>query len=418
MPRDDIKTALVVGAGVSGLAAARHLHQHGWTVVVLEARHWVGGRVRTLRLPGERPVELGAHVVHGASSALLGPEVRVSRLPRAMRSSILLGGRRLSPAVLTAIGLSPMRAQYELSAEDLPEDCMQSVRDWVSMRARSPEHARLLESWMEQLWSGESAQLGAAAAGHAHSESRWTDGEFRVDGGMETVVDRLGEGLDIRRSQCVQSVRQESDGVDLGLASGEVLRADVCVVTVPPAVVAAGGLHLRGAHPKRLRAAARLTSGDGCSVAVQLGVRAPADEFVFDADGPLGFVQAWRGSGVVSIDVKGGSTDLLRTVLAREESLHDRLALALPWTAGVPTTSITVADWGSDPYSRGVFSVPRPGWRDDVQRWREPWGDRVFFAGEATCAGDQPPYLDAALTSGQRAGREITTNRWLARLGG
>ena len=57
---------LVLGAGVSGLAAAARLTQAGCTVRVLEARDRVGGRISTLR--GDRwpvPMELGAEFVQG-----------------------------------------------------------------------------------------------------------------------------------------------------------------------------------------------------------------------------------------------------------------------------------------------------------------------------------------------------------------
>ncbi|HXM70476.1 MAG TPA: FAD-dependent oxidoreductase, partial [Thermoanaerobaculia bacterium] len=42
---------VVVGAGVAGLAAARELRRRGLTVVVLEARDRIGGRVLTVRDP-------------------------------------------------------------------------------------------------------------------------------------------------------------------------------------------------------------------------------------------------------------------------------------------------------------------------------------------------------------------------------
>jgi protoporphyrinogen oxidase len=44
--------AVVVGAGLAGLAAARHLAIHGWEVTVLESGDAVGGRVRTDRVDG------------------------------------------------------------------------------------------------------------------------------------------------------------------------------------------------------------------------------------------------------------------------------------------------------------------------------------------------------------------------------
>ena len=59
MPR-----ALVVGAGVSGLTAARRLRLLGWDVVVLESRDRIGGRTHTIDLAGH-PLDLGASWIHG-----------------------------------------------------------------------------------------------------------------------------------------------------------------------------------------------------------------------------------------------------------------------------------------------------------------------------------------------------------------
>ncbi|HZG01862.1 MAG TPA: FAD-dependent oxidoreductase, partial [Chitinophagales bacterium] len=57
---------IVIGAGASGLVAARELTKHGKKVCILEARDRVGGRIHTARINGfTKPIELGAEFIHG-----------------------------------------------------------------------------------------------------------------------------------------------------------------------------------------------------------------------------------------------------------------------------------------------------------------------------------------------------------------
>ena len=67
----DSSLIIVIGAGVAGLAAARHLTAAGRHVLILEARGRLGGRILTVRdALSPLPIELGAEYVHGHPAEL------------------------------------------------------------------------------------------------------------------------------------------------------------------------------------------------------------------------------------------------------------------------------------------------------------------------------------------------------------
>ena len=61
----------VVGAGYAGLTAARRLAQAGKSVVVLEARDRIGGRIWTFHLPDGSPIDRGGGWVANRHEAIL-----------------------------------------------------------------------------------------------------------------------------------------------------------------------------------------------------------------------------------------------------------------------------------------------------------------------------------------------------------
>jgi phytoene dehydrogenase-like protein len=69
--------AIVVGAGVSGLAAASYLANQGYSVVVIEARNRTGGRLESVNLTSiPAVVDLGGAWIHGTSWVRPAPRAR------------------------------------------------------------------------------------------------------------------------------------------------------------------------------------------------------------------------------------------------------------------------------------------------------------------------------------------------------
>jgi len=64
------RTALVIGAGIAGLATAYNLTRHGYLVTVLERRSVIGGLARSLKVNGQ-PLEVYYHFICGGDHALL-----------------------------------------------------------------------------------------------------------------------------------------------------------------------------------------------------------------------------------------------------------------------------------------------------------------------------------------------------------
>jgi monoamine oxidase len=217
---------VVVGAGFAGLGAARTLHDLGVSVMVLEARDRIGGRVHTVSLGSDAVADAGAAWLQQGPTNSLGR--LADRLGLATVATDFHAPRSAAPdgpvgdvsAALAAIVAAAGRAPAGASLADVVPAHLATLS--VADR-RTAQHAIDLDIDLEN--------GGAHEDLSAHSvfvEPGVGVGDRWLPGGFGQLLQHLADGLDIHLSTPVQRIVWHPRGVEVdGIA------ADCCVCTVP-----------------------------------------------------------------------------------------------------------------------------------------------------------------------------------------
>lgn len=422
---------IIIGAGLSGITAARRLRALGHEVLVLEAKEYVGGRALTDHR-FSAPIDLGASWIHGADLNPLTPAVDAlgfTRVESDLGGPVFIGKNRLSGS-----DLELFYQEYERFEQRLK----------LAARAQldTPISQHLDHNFKYRLLIG--ADTGPLDNGaEADQTSTVEAAAFRADPddliaeGVGTFVQRLSEGVPIQLMSPVTEVLYQEGGRVLVLADKAGKRvayqAHRVVVTVSTGVLAAQKIKFTPRLPDwKWEAIRALPMGLLNKVVIQLregGLSGEkSDQWVLAQSNPSSIRPGEQtvkltAPSVMSFLVKPHGAPLIIGFYGADQARHfeergAEAALAhakgtltqmygAQFSSFVDDARSAVTEWGKDPWTLGSYSAALPHQSSQHAALARPVADKVFFAGEACGPPELNGSLGAAYVSGLSAARAV-----------
>ncbi len=243
------KSVIVVGAGVSGLAAAKTLSDRGFQVTLLEAQEKVGGRLRTNRSLGPAFDE-GASWIHGIKR---NPVTDLAE-KAGMTTAVTDDESILSYDIGGTLRSSQVYDDAEEAFYDILKNLMDSGAPGKSFETvffeQNPQYLndRLWRFFLSSYITFDTGGLDQLSS-LLYDEGEVYGGDEVISvNGYDTIAQYLAKGLNVQLQQRVTQIDYSGDKVKV-THNGAVSEADYVVVTVPLGVLKQNKIQFSPALP-------------------------------------------------------------------------------------------------------------------------------------------------------------------------
>lgn len=437
MSRD---SCIVIGAGLSGLAAAYELTQHGWDVTVLEARERLGGRVLTHTFKNAPApyrklyCELGGEWIgrgHKQMKALCAKFKLEPLMRHAFDFSFLERGR-IKDDDRFKVGEWPFSGTAHTAFRTLRDEAKnwsartQEILDrkdwWTILRDRGFTDQELLRrDLMDSTDFGESIRQvgGFSAATEYFSGNANDEMDFRIKGGNTQLVEKLEEEIKRRGGKIylnteVKVIAQDKERVCVEPSEGPQYRAAFCICTVPARTLTKIKF-LPAVADDQWDAAKQLQYARIMKTVLlfkeRFWMEKKATKFSCFTDGASDFIfdstlyQKLPGGILCSYAIGDKADDLCAHSQERLKVLIEQdLELIFP-SKKPRAIEIHKQPWQSDEYTQGAYALYRPGQWFGLRAILQEPHLRVYFAGEHLA--DEQGFMEGAVVTGQDAAASV-----------
>jgi monoamine oxidase len=430
---------IIIGAGATGLLAARELSAAGNKVMLLEANAKAGGRMHTLSTGFSGPIEAGAEFIHGELewSLQLAREAGIALHPtRSIMARVQQGNWSGDP--MDTKGWELLLQKMAALSKDEP------IAAFLGREFPGEEYARLRDSVRGFAEGYDLADMNRASTKDLYKE--WAhegdEEEYRLEGGYGRLTDYLvdqckANDCTIHLSTPATHIRWQPGRVEVTTATEEVFTGNRLIITVPLSVLQMAGapsapqtagapsaLQFLPAIPGHLEAARQLGYGTVIKILLEFktpfwsGKKKTGHTLFLLSDEPV--PTWWTQSDDTSTLLTGWLTgDRMRTFQQLPDSR--RLDTCLSAVASIfsvdrsflqkELTASLILDWSTAPYIAGGYSFETVDGSEARKFLSQPIQQTLYFAGEALYEGAAPATVEAALCSGHRTAKKIIADQ-------
>jgi len=407
---------IIIGAGASGLYAAKTLLDNSVEFTILEADSRIGGRIKKIENFADFSIDLGAQWLHGKNTFL-------KKVADTNNISTYVDNAEWVHKWYQGQFVNSFPQHYN-DFKDILNGEYSALPD-VSFKNYGIQHnypadvIKLLE--LPASTSGSSASR-VSVRGYVEESYKWNYGTYGFwfskslyDFYDEVVISKVKHK--VKLNSVVSKVDYSGDKVKVYTNNGNSYEADKVIITVAIPILKDGDINFVPAlSSEKTEAFSKIGMGQGAKVFLKFSNRFYNGSILSGINGSK-FVDAPYGKNsndnVLLTSYFGERAEYFNTKTETEivTELLAELDIMFNGAATQSYQDVVIQNWGQEPFIRGAYSYQTVGIGNAREVASSTVDNKIFFSGEAFHLTGAYQIIDGAAETGYLAAKKIINSK-------